>query len=78
MAFSPHWADKKIASYDIEYYSEKLLNIGKRDEIHLKFDVVDGSIVDGLKQPLLFSFVLDKAPDCKNFFNPETAYWKNK
>ena len=39
---------------------KKNRNLGTRDKIHLKCDVIDGSVVNGLRQPILFSFTLDK------------------
>ena len=39
------------------YTSDKLFT---KDKIHLKCEVIDGSVVIGSRQPLLFSFVLDK------------------
>ena len=33
--------------------NSKILNL-----IHLKCDVIDGSVVNGLRQPILFNFVL--------------------
>ena len=49
------------------------------DEIHLKWDVIDDSVVKGIRELTLFSFVLDKKPGFKVFFEPETKeYKKNK
>ena len=39
-------------------------------------DVVDGSVVNGLKQPLLYSFLVDKKPGYKTFSEPETIHYK--
>ena len=36
----------------------------------------DGSVVNGLRQPILYSFVLDKKPGYKVFFEPETIHYK--
>ena len=44
--------------------------------MHLKCDVIDGSVVDGIRQPILFSFVLDKLPGYKVFCEPETIHYK--
>ena len=45
----------------------------------MKCDVIDGSIVSGLRQPILFSFVLDKPTCYKVFCEPEKIlYKKNK
>ena len=46
------------------------------NKIHLKCDVIDGSVVDGVRQPELNSFVLDKKPGYKVFCEPETIHYK--
>ena len=55
-----------IAGWDYKHYnkyiSQKIVNLGSTNKIHLKCDVINGSIVDGFKQPILYSFVLDKLP----------------
>ena len=42
----------------------------------MKCDVIDGSVVNGLRQPILYSFVLDKKPGYKVFSEPETKHYK--
>ena len=42
------------------YTSDKNLNLSTIDKIHLKCDVFDGSVVNGRREPILFSFVLNK------------------
>ena len=59
-----------------KYISQKILNLVSTNEIHLKCDVIDGSLVDGLRQPILYSFVLDKKPGYKVFSEPETIHYK--
>ena len=46
------------------------------DEVHLKFVVSNGSILSGLRQQILFSFVLDKPAGYKKFCGPETILFK--
>ena len=58
------------------YTSQIFLKLTAIDKIHLKCDVVDASVVNGLKQPILYSFVLDKPPGCKLFCEPETIHYK--
>ena len=41
-------------------------------------DVINGSIINGVQQPILCSFHLDKAPVYKVFCEPETINLKNK
>ena len=42
----------------------------------MKCDVIDGSVVDGIRQPKLFNFVLDKLPGYKVFCELETIHFK--
>ena len=55
-----------------EYISQKIVNLGSTSKIHLKCDIVDGSVVSGIREPILLSFVLDKKPGYKAFCEPET------
>ena len=42
----------------------------------MKSDCIDGSIQDGVRQPILFSFNLDKPCGYKVFCEPETIHYK--
>ena len=50
-----------ISGWDYKHYnkyiSQKMVNLGSTNKIHLKCDCIDGSIRDGVRQPILFSFV---------------------
>ena len=59
-----------------QYLSQKIVNLSSTNKIHLKCDCIDGSIQDGLRQPILFSFVLDKPSVYKVFCEPETIHHK--
>ena len=59
-----------------EYTSQKIVNLSRTNEIHLKCNVIYGSIVDGLGQPILFSFVLDKPVGYRVFHEPQTFHYK--
>ena len=69
-----------IAGWDYKHYnkyiSQKIVHLGSTNKIHLKCDVINGSIVDGFKQPILYSFVSDKLPGYKVFSEPETIHYK--
>ena len=54
----------------------KFWNSNTVNKIHLKCDIIDGSVVDGVRQPILYSFVLDKRPGYKVFCEPETIHYK--
>ena len=58
------------------YISNKILNLKSTNKIHLKCDCIDGTIQDGVRQPILFSFVLDKPSGYKVFCDPETFHYK--
>ena len=44
------------------YKSEKPIGITSLDEINLKGDFIDGYIVDGVTQSILYSFALSSPP----------------
>ena len=55
--FNPYWDYKPTNVYTS---NKIILNLNTIKKIHLKCDIIDGSIQDGIRQPILFSFVLDK------------------
>ena len=59
-----------------KYVSQKIVNLSSTNKIHLKCDAIDGSVVNGLRQPILYSFVLDKPSGYKVFSEPETIHYK--
>ena len=59
-----------------KYTSQKVVNLGSTNKIHLKCDCIDGSVLNGIRQPILYSFVLDKLPGYKVFSEPETIHYK--
>ena len=44
------------------YKSDKLFNITGKYKIHLKCDCFNGSTVNGIREPISYSFALDKPP----------------
>ena len=42
----------------------------------MKCDCIDGSVVNRLRQPIIYSFVLDKLSGYKVFSEPETIHYK--
>ena len=52
------------------------MNLSSTNKIHLKCDAIDGSVVNGIRQPILYSFVLDKPAGYKVFCEPETIHYK--
>ena len=53
------WFYQSIAGW---YESEKPINITGIDKTHLKSDSVQGSIVNGIRDPFLYSFALVSPP----------------
>ena len=85
LGFTPYWDYKPInptfttpGAYTSGIYtSDKvILNLNTINKIHLKCDCIDGSIQDGVRQPILFSFILDKPSGYKVFCEPETIHYK--
>ena len=59
-----------------QYLSQKIVNLSSTNKIHLKCEAIDGSVLNGVRQPILCSFVLDKKPGYKVFSEPETIHYK--
>ena len=58
------------------YKSDKPINITGIDKIHLKCDCIQGSIVNGLREPILFSFALSSPPGHKIYKEPRVKLFK--
>ena len=81
LGFDPYWDYKPTNAIHADlpgvYTNDKdILNLNTINKIHLKCDCIDGSIQDGVRQPILFSFVLDKPSGYKVFCQPETIHYK--
>ena len=61
-----------------QYLSQKIVNSSNTNEIHLKADFIDGSVVDGVRQPILYSFILEKPTGYKIICEPETIHYKKR
>ena len=72
LGFTAGWDYKHY----IQYLSQKFVNSNSTNKIHLKCDAVDGSVVNGVRQPILHGFVLDKPSGYKEFCEPETMHYK--
>ena len=58
------------------YKRNKPINITGIDEIHLKRDCIHGSIVNGVREPILYSFTLDKPPGHKTHHTAKIKLFK--
>ena len=57
-------------------YSDDIdLNSSAINKIHLKCDVIDGSLVNGIRERTLFCFISDKPPFYKVFCQPQTVHF---
>ena len=70
LGFSPHWY---YGHYN-DYISQKIVNVTTTDKTHLKTAVINGSILDGLRQPVFFTFVVDKPAGYKVFCEPDIIH----
>ena len=58
------------------YKSERPINITAIDRIRLKCDCINGSIVNGVREPFLYSFVLEKPPGHKIYKEPRIKLFR--
>ena len=79
LGFEPYGGYKPTNSNHVDipgvYTSDRVLDFITTYKIHLKCDNIDGSVVNGLRQPILYIFVLDKLPGYKVFCEPETIHY---
>ena len=58
------------------YKSVRPINITGIDKIHLKSNCIQGSIVDGIREPILYSFALSSPPSYKIYKEPRVKLFK--
>ena len=58
------------------YECNKPINIISIDKIHLKCDCIQGSIVNGIREPILYSFALSSPPGHKIYKEPRVKLFK--
>ena len=58
------------------YTSDRPINITGIDKVHLKCDCIQGSIVNGIREPILFSFALSSPPGHKIYKEPRVKLFK--
>ena len=58
------------------YKNDKPINITGIDKVHLKCDCIDGSVVNGIREPILYSFALDQPPGHKIYKEPKIKLFK--
>ena len=60
------------------YKSDIPINITGIDKVHLKCDCIQGSIVNGIREPILYSFALSSPPGHKIYKEPKVKLFKKK
>ena len=58
------------------YKSDKPINITGIDKIHLKTDCIQGSIVNGIREPISYSFALSSPPGHRIYNEPRIKLFK--
>ena len=58
------------------YKSDRPINITGIDKVHLKCDCIQGSIVNGIREPILYSFALSSPPGHKIYKEPKIKLFK--
>ena len=58
------------------YKSDKPINITGIDKIRLKCDCIQGSIVNGIREPILYSFALSSPPGHEIYKEPRVKLFK--
>ena len=60
------------------YKSNKPINITGIDKTHLKCDCIQGSIINGIREPILYSFALSEPPGHKIYKEPRMKLFKKR
>ena len=58
------------------YKGDKPINITGVDKVHLKAECIQGSIVNGVREPILYSFALSSPPGHKIIKGPRVKLFK--
>ena len=58
------------------YEGNRPINITSIDKVHLKCDCIQGSIVNGIREPILYSFALSSPPGHKIYKEPKVKLFK--
>ena len=58
------------------YKGDRPINITRIDKVHLKCDCIDGSIVDGVRETISYSFALSSPPGHKIYKETRVKLFK--
>ena len=80
LGFTSYWFYKPTETIYVDkagvYTSEKIFNLSTINEINLKSDVTNGSVVNGIREPTLFNWNSDKPCCYKVLCEPDTILHK--
>ena len=80
LGFTTYWDYKPTNEIHSDsagvYTNDKNLNLSTIGKVHSKCDVIDGSVVNGIREPMLSSFTLDQPSGYKIFLQLETVHYK--
>ena len=68
--------DGYIQLFPGTYKKDRPINITSIDKVHIKCGCIDGSILNGIRQPILYSFALDQPPGQKIYNEPKVKLLK--
>ena len=60
------------------YKGDKPIDITGIDKVHLKCDCIDGSIVNGIREPISYSFALSSPPGHKLYKAPRVKLFEKR
>ena len=58
------------------FKSDKSINITGNDKVHFKCDCIQGSIINGIRESILYSFALSSPPGHKMYKEPRVKLFK--
>ena len=82
LRFTPYWENKPTNAIQADsqgvYTSGKFFISSTINNFHLKCDVIAGSVVKRIREPVLFSFILIKPIGYKVIGEPETIQYERR
>ena len=80
LGFTPYWDYKLTNAINADsagvYTTDKILSLSTKDKMNLQCDCLTDLILDGVRQLILYSFILNKPAGYKIFCEHETIYYE--
>ena len=80
LGFTPYWGNKPTNAIHADisgvYTSDKISKLNTIRKILIKCDVINGSVLNGVRQPIFYCFISNKLHGYKVFSEPETVHYK--